>query len=58
MAKIRGQDNVVGTATHYWLEGPVFELLWGQKYSSLRTLTDRTCGIVNLPYNGYWALPW
>jgi hypothetical protein len=32
MAKYRGQDNVVGTATRYGLEGPVFELLWEQNF--------------------------
>ena len=38
MAKCRGQDNVVGTATRYGLEGPVFEFLWEQRFSSLHTL--------------------
>jgi len=53
MAKYRDQDNVVGTATRYGLEGPVFELLWEQRFSSLHTIPDWTCGPVNLLYKGY-----
>ena len=53
MAKYRGQDNVIGTATRYGLEGPVFEILWEQSFSFFHIFPDRTCGPVNLLYKGY-----
>ena len=58
MAKCRGQDNVVGTATRYGLEGPLFELIWEKRFSSL--LPFQTGPVVQLTSSkmGTGSLPW
>jgi len=54
LSKYGSQDDVVGTATRYGLEGPEIESRWREIF---RTYPDRRWGPPNLLYNGYWVFP-
>jgi len=46
-----GQDNSVGIATRYGLDGPGIETRWGGEI--FRTRSNRSGGPPTLLYNGY-----